>query len=91
MLKKTNLMFLGTHFQTNNINENYEIYLEGCKLARVEKAKFLGITIDENLTWKKNNNVCKQCARNIGVLNKFERVCLNKHCINCIVQQYCHT
>ena len=70
MLKK-NLMFLGTRFQTNNINENFEIYLDGCKLARVEEAKFLGITIDENLTWKKQiNNVCKQCARNIGVLNK---------------------
>ena len=46
-------MFLGTRFQTNNINENFEIYLDGCKLARVEEAKFLGITIDENLTWKK--------------------------------------
>ena len=41
-------MFLGTRFQINNINENYEIYLDGCKLARVEEAKFLGITIDEN-------------------------------------------
>ena len=50
--KKTNLMFLGTRFQTNNMNENFEIYLDGCKLARVEEAKFLGITIDENLTWK---------------------------------------
>ena len=61
-------MFLGTRFQTN---ENFEIYLDGCKLARVEEAEFLGITIDENLTLKKQiNNVCKQCARNIGVLNK---------------------
>ena len=51
MRKKTNLMFLGTRFQTNNKNKNYEIYLDGCKLAHVEEAKFLGITIDENLTW----------------------------------------
>ena len=66
-----------THFQTNNINENYEIYLDGCKLARVEEAKFLGITIDENLTWKKQiDDVCKRCARNswnIGILNKGTR------------------
>ena len=74
MLKKIDLIFLGTRFQTNNINENYEIYLDGCKLARVEEAKFLGITIDENLTWKRQiNNVCKQCARNICVLNKVKR------------------
>ena len=28
-------------------------YLDGCKLARVVEAKFLGIAIDENLAWKK--------------------------------------
>ena len=47
---KTNLMFLGTRFQTNNIDDSWDIYLDGCKLARVAEAKFLGITIDENLT-----------------------------------------
>ena len=30
------LIFLGARFQTNKINKNYEIYLDGCKLARVE-------------------------------------------------------
>ena len=52
-------------------NNNYDIYLDGCKLNRVHEAKFLGITIDENITWKKHvENVCKLCSRNIGVLNK---------------------
>ena len=64
-------MFLGTRFQTNNIGDDNSIYLDGCKLSRVEDAKFQGITIGENLTWKKQiDNVCKLCARNIGVLNK---------------------
>ena len=69
---KTNLMFLGTRMQTININDdNHAIYLDGCKLNRVRDAKFLGITIDENMTWKKQiDNVCKSCSRNIGVLNK---------------------
>ena len=44
--RKTNLMFLGTRFQTNNIGDDSSIYLDGCKLSRVEDAKFLGITID---------------------------------------------
>ena len=39
-------MFLGTPFQTNNITENYEMYIDICELARLEVAKFLGITID---------------------------------------------
>ena len=48
-------MFLGTRFQTKNIDDRYDIYLDGCKLSRVEEATFLGITIDDNLTWKKTN------------------------------------
>ena len=28
------------------------------------------VFIDENLTWKKKDNVCKLCASNIGVLKK---------------------
>ena len=86
--KKKKIMFLGTRFQTNNINENFEIYLDGCKLARVEEAKFLGITIDENLTRKKQiSNVCKQCTRNIGVLNKVKRFLPEQ----ALYKLYCHT
>ena len=69
--KKTNLMFLGTRFQTKNIDDRYAVFLDGCKLTRNKEAKFLGITIDENFAWKNQiNKLCKLCARNIGVLNK---------------------
>ncbi len=70
---KTNLMYLGTSKQTGSIKESsdHNIYLDGCKLNRVQDAKFLGITIDENLSWKKHvDSVCKTCSRNIGVLSK---------------------
>ena len=64
-------MFLGTRFQTKYIDDRFDIYLDGCKLSRVEEAKFLGITIDENLSWKKQiDNVCKLCARNSGVFKQ---------------------
>ena len=67
--KKTNLMFLGTRFQTKKIDDRYIVCLDGCKLPRVGEAKILGIVIDENLTWNKQiDNVRKSCARNIGVL-----------------------
>ena len=68
---KTNLMFIGTQHQTKNISDDHQIFLDKCKLTRVADAKFLGITLDENLTWRSHiNNVCKRCSRNIGVLNK---------------------
>ena len=67
-------MFLGTRFQTKKVDDRYIISLDGCKLTRVKEAKFLGITIDENLTWNKQiDNVRKSCVRNIGVLNKLKQ------------------
>ena len=45
-LNAKKIMFLGTPFQTNNITESYEIYLDICKLACLE-VKFLGITIGQ--------------------------------------------
>ena len=53
----------------------------------VGEAKFLGIKIDDNLTWKKQiDNVCKLLARNMGVLNKVkcflpEQVLYKLHCL----------
>ena len=66
------------HTFPKNIDDKYYVYLDGCKLSRVEEAKFLGITIDDNLTWEKQtnkqiNNVCKLSAINTGVLNKVKR------------------
>ena len=68
---KTNLILLGTAYKTKNDKINLKVQLDGCILNRVTNAKFLGMTIDENLTWKSHiDNVCKLCSRNIGVLNK---------------------
>jgi len=70
---KTNFMILGTPHQTKNIIHDTQIILDGCKLVRVNSAKFLGITIDENITWKPHiDNVSKICSKNIGVLNKLK-------------------
>ena len=66
-------MFIGTPHQTSNITNDHHIFLDGCKLNRVYNAKFLGITLDDNLTWRSHiNNVCKLCSRSIGVLNKLK-------------------
>ena len=84
--KKTNQMYFGTSYQTRNIDDQHTIYLDGTKLVRVREAKFLGITIDENLTWKKQiSNTCRSCSRNIGVLNKVKYF-LPKHVM---YQLYC--
>ena len=66
---KTNLMLLGTAYKTKNANVSHSIHLDGCQLTRITNTKFLGMTIDENLTWKPHI-AKKLCSRNLGVLNK---------------------
>ena len=75
----------GPH-KTKNAQISRSIKLDGCNLSRVSDVKFLGITIDENLTWKPHiNNIRKTCFRNLGVLNKV------KHFLpkNSLYQLYC--
>ena len=64
-------MFIGTSYQTNQIDDKRSIDIDGCKLTRVTEANFLGITLDSNLTWIPHiNAISKKCSKNLGVLNK---------------------
>ena len=76
---KTNYMIMGTPKMTlmnntgGNENENFDIILDDVKLARVNNTKFLGVIIDENLTWKNHiDGITKTISRNIGIMNKLK-------------------
>ena len=57
---------------TSMINQT-DVILDNTKLDRVTKAKFLGVIIDENLTWKNHiNGITKTTSRNIGMINKLK-------------------
>ena len=50
---------------------NHEVRIDDVVTERVEKCKFLGITIDENLTWKLHiQPVENKVSKNIGVINR---------------------
>ena len=84
---KTNFMILGTPHMTSNIEkERLNVILDDTLLERVKHTKFLGLLIDECLTWKTHIDcVSKTISRNIGIMNKL------KHFIpNCILHTlYC--
>jgi len=68
---KTNYMLLGTP-QMTSIN-HIDIILDNTLLERVHHTKFLGVIIDECLTWKEHIDcVSKTISRNIGVINKLK-------------------
>ena len=85
---KTNYMLMGTSHMTNSpslLNAN-NIILDDSELSRVKTTKFLGLAIDENLTWKKHiDGVTKKISCNIGVMNKIkhfipERILYSLYC-----------
>ena len=98
MLAKTNFMVLGmpqmTKYSYNVADTNDEsdvpntsVILDGTELSRVKTTKFLGLTIDENLTWKYHiDNITTTISCNIGVMNKIkqfvpERILYSLYCL----------
>ena len=71
---KTNYMILGTPHMVGNIEErDLEVTLNNTLLQRVKSTKFLGVLIDDCLTWKAHIDcISKTLSRNIGVMNKLK-------------------
>ena len=65
-LQKTNFMLF-----SNSINTlPGQVILENTVIEKVAQTKFLGVIVDENLSWKPHtDNVCKIISRNIGIIN----------------------
>ena len=54
-------------------DDSLQIILDDTKLDRVTNTKFLGVIIDENITWKQHiDATSKTISRNIGVINKLK-------------------
>ena len=52
-----------------------DIILDQTKVDKVTKTKFLGLIIDETLTWKNHiDGIIKTNSRNTGMINK--QICL---------------
>ena len=79
---KTNFMIMGTPQKTLKFKNDISVLLDGRCLSRVNKTKFLGVIIDENLSFKYHvEAISNTISRNIGILNKlnilFQNVYLN--------------
>ena len=68
--KKTNFVLFGSNQKTRKL-QNVEIFLDNIKITRTETAKFLGVVIDENLTWKNHiNYIENKIAKNVGIIKR---------------------
>ena len=66
----TNIVFQNKEKITKH---KVNVILDNVSLERVNSTKFLGVIIDENLTWKNHiDTVSKTISRNIGMLTKMK-------------------
>lgn len=69
-LSKTKVM----HFHQRCENPNMNISFKGCDIEEVDKAKFLGITIDNQLTWKPHvEELCKKLSKSAYALYQLSK------------------
>jgi hypothetical protein len=82
-VKKTNIMIFGT--LKDNIKKDIKINIEGQILEVVNKTKFLGLVLDDTLSWKQHTlYLAQKTAKSIGILSKARPV------LNCstLIQLY---
>ena len=83
---------------TKQIGKNEKMYIDNQEIERIsdqlntKSFKFLGLEIDEKLSWKKHiNNVCTKISRANYIINKVKNT-IPKHCLLTLYQSIiqCH-
>ena len=73
-VQKTNCI----HFNKDRNNSQIQIMLDGIQIEQVQVIKFLGVFIDDKLTWKYHiNHISNKISKSIGILYKVRHI-LNK-------------
>ena len=69
-LDKTNYILFKSHRKTPP-SENLGITIKDAPLTQVESTRFLGVHIDQHLTWKVHiNEISNKIAKNVGILSR---------------------
>ena len=89
-VKKSKLLLF--HSKQSKINiDNFSIKLDGTKMVLERNVKYLGMTIDNNLSWDDHtNNLKKKLSRSNGVLAKLRSYIPKKPYRLCIMQFSIH-
>ena len=73
--RKTKLMLFGTKPRLNKVS-SFNVQINGHDIERIPKFSYLGVMLDENLTWKEHTEVvCNKVSKRLGLLSRI-RSCL---------------
>ena len=85
------------HRKKNKISDEFSLAINGSKLERCKQYKYLGVFIDDKLTWKSHvQHICTKIGRTCGALAKL-RYCLDMNSLKSVYYalvyshiQYCN-
>ena len=63
-------MLFGTHNKAKKYSSRFKLCLDNVEVSHVDAFKFLGLTVDQSLTWNDINDLSKKCSSSTGILNK---------------------
>ena len=91
-VNKLSLNIKKTHFMCFSARNKYRpgisLQIDGEVIAEVNKSKFLGVVIDNKLSWKDHISfVCRKVARGIGVIIKARKV-LHNESLKCLYYSF---
>lgn len=69
-IDKTNFMIFKNKYNQNS-NHKINVFINGKKLKQVSTVKFLGVLIEDNLSWKSHTaHICKIVSKYNGIIRK---------------------
>ena len=78
---KTKMMLIGTHQRLASVND-FSIQANGHSLKWVDKFKYLGVILDQNLSWKDHvEYIGKKISSRLGMLRRARKVLPRHACI----------
>ena len=84
---KTEFMIIGSKQRVKNFDQ-VDLNIQGQHIERVSQTKYLGVTIDSNITWSKHiETMYKRLSSKIGILRRI-RHCVPKYCLVTIYNSF---
>ena len=89
---KTEFMIIGTRQNILKIGNLLAIKVDGNLIRRVHRTKYLGIIIDDNLSWKDQvDHIATKIKRNLGAMKRVANDISEKYIYEYIIQNFNRT
>ena len=79
-ISKTKIVLVGTHQRLNTV-ESFSVAADKTSLERVDTFKYLGVTMDETLSWKEHVSLLGKVSSRLALMRRARKVLPKSTCI----------